>query len=255
MVYKNDFVAVVMYNGQILREDGGSVKLPFGAEYSVRVKNKNTVRALVNVEVDGRDALDGNSLVVAANSDVDLEGFMKGRNVTNHFKFIQKTKQIAEHRGDRIDDGMIRVEFQFEKQLGLGDFDTNTHFHYHTPTYYKPPMYGDFRTTTFSSDVDTPSYNVCDSSPKGLRRGVSPSLDEGITVEGSESNQSFCRGTIGVLETTKSVINICLRGVNSKGNTLVRKPVTVKAKLTCSSCGKRSKSSFKYCPTCGTFLR
>ena len=47
MVYKSNFVAVVKTNGTILREKGESndeVYLPFGNEYSLLLKNKNSKR-------------------------------------------------------------------------------------------------------------------------------------------------------------------------------------------------------------------
>ena len=79
-----------------------------------------------------------------------------------------------------------------------------------------------------------------------------PLDDEGITVKGSECYQSFRYGSIGELEQSQ-VITINLKGMITSGST-IEKPVTVKDKLTCSSCGTKSKSSFKFCPNCGTFL-
>lgn len=123
MVYVKDskFIAVVTHNGKILRdfkneEDNFQVKLPFGEEYGLRFKNMNTTRVAVSVYVDGEDALDGSRIVVEPNESHDLEGFMKGNTVKNKFKFIEKTDKIKEHRGENIDDGMIRIEYQFEKK-------------------------------------------------------------------------------------------------------------------------------------------
>lgn len=123
MVYVKDskFIAVITHNGKILRDfknedENFQVKLPFGEEYGIRFKNMNTTRVAVSVYVDGQDALDGRRIVVEPNESHNLEGFMKGNTVKNKFKFIEKTDQISEHRGDKIDDGMIRIEYQFEKQ-------------------------------------------------------------------------------------------------------------------------------------------
>ena len=116
MVYKDRFVAVVKCNGRVLREKDNIITLPFGSEYSLLLKNLESRKAIARVWIDGQDVIDG-SLVLEPNSELELEGFLKGYEVGNKFKFIQKTEEIAEHRGDRIDDGVIRIEYRFEKKV------------------------------------------------------------------------------------------------------------------------------------------
>ena len=115
MTYADKFVVEVKQNGKILRIKNGAVYLPFGSEYSIFLKNLNSKRASVNISIDGEDVLDNNSLVLDANSSTELEGFLRGNTAKNRFRFINKTKEISEHRGDRADDGLLRVEFAFEK--------------------------------------------------------------------------------------------------------------------------------------------
>jgi hypothetical protein len=116
MTFKKNFVAVVKSKGKVLRERNGVVNVPFGSEYSLLFKNLESRKAIVNVDVDGEDALDGQSLIVQPNSTSELQGFLNGRKATNRFRFIEKTKEISDYRGDRIDDGVIRVEFRHEKE-------------------------------------------------------------------------------------------------------------------------------------------
>ena len=123
MVYQKDskFVAVITCNGKILRdfkndEDNYQVKLPFGSEYGIRLKNLNTTKCAFSVYIDGEDVLNGSRIILNPNESHDLEGFMDNNIVKNKFKFIEKTKKISEYRGDKIDDGMIRIEYQFEKK-------------------------------------------------------------------------------------------------------------------------------------------
>jgi len=80
-----------------------------------------------------------------------------------------------------------------------------------------------------------------------------PLPDEGITVKGSEMYEQYSYGSIGELEDS-SVVVISLKGMQHSSGVVVSEPVTVKTKLECSSCGLKSKSSYKYCPNCGTFL-
>jgi len=79
-----------------------------------------------------------------------------------------------------------------------------------------------------------------------------PEQDEGITVKGSECNQEFRYTVMGELEQSKVII-IKMRGMTSSGDT-IETPVTVQTKLECKTCGTKSKSSFKFCPNCGTYL-
>ena len=128
MMYKNNFVVVVKCNGQILREQGSTVYLPYGSEYSILLKNKDTRKASVGIEVDGRDALNGNRLIIGGNSTEEVKGFMRNMRKTNRFKFIKKTREIQKHRGDKIDDGLIRVTYRFEKRKRRPEIH-----------YYEPP--------------------------------------------------------------------------------------------------------------------
>jgi hypothetical protein len=118
MVYHNNFVAAIKVGGKILREQSDVVALPFGSEYSIYLKNQNSVRALVRVSIDGKytsDVSDG-WFIIGANDMLELERFIHNGNFDkgNRFKFIERTAQIEEHRGIGGDDGLVRVEYKFE---------------------------------------------------------------------------------------------------------------------------------------------
>ena len=119
MVYSDKLVVVLKHKGKILREHKDVVTLPFGSEYSILVKNLNTAKAKVSIEIDGEHVLDGQALLVDANTTTELKGFLKGSRTTNRFKFIEKTAQISNYRGDRIDDGIIRVEYNNSTGIGV----------------------------------------------------------------------------------------------------------------------------------------
>lgn len=65
-MYSDKLVACIKVNGRILRENKGNVLLPFGCEYSILVKNLDSVRQQVNISVDGKMA--GDNLIIAPNS-------------------------------------------------------------------------------------------------------------------------------------------------------------------------------------------
>ena len=73
MMYQEKFIAVVKCNNKILREQNKcEVHLPFGSEYSLLFKNLDSRRVNVNVSIDGTDILFGRSLVIDANSEMEL---------------------------------------------------------------------------------------------------------------------------------------------------------------------------------------
>ena len=116
-MYESKLVASLKANGKILREFKDTVYIPFGSEYSFLLKNLNTTRALVNVFIDGEDMTPG-GLVLNAGQEVDLERSIKGGNLKegNKFKFIERTSAIEDGpRGVKLEDGLVRIEFQFEK--------------------------------------------------------------------------------------------------------------------------------------------
>ena len=254
-MYMKNFIVVVKHMGKVLRERDGLVSLPFGAEYELLLKNKNSVKAVVSVEIDGEDVLDSNQLVIEPNTSIPLMGFMGGMNVKNRFKFIKKTKEIADYRGDRVDDGLIRVEFRFEKKYSQpvvtyythsgrsgGDFYKNNDWHVSGDSCYR---FSSSKSYSKSGDLGNISCLYSNSSL--------PTNDEGITVKGSKTNQSFVYGSAGVLENCSDVIILRLSGLKTGGK-VVRKPVTVKSRFTCSTCGRKSRSGSKFCYNCGTYL-
>ena len=271
MTYKKNFVVVIKNQGKILRENSeGLVRLPYLCEYSILLKNLNSKKALVKISIDGQSI--GNDLVMEPNSTTEVKRFIENLDKGNSFRFIQKTKKIVEHRGDKIDDGMIRVEVTYEK-------DVPSYTYYNYPIYYYPIYYppiqpvwpNDISTVTWtanSGDVvnckTNTSYNNGQNNTTSdyTCRTDKPSVnfintmelknDEGITVKGSENHQKFHYGSIGQLEENSIVIVLRLQGYS--GPAQVTRPITVKTKMVCETCGKHNKSSNKYCSRCGTFL-
>lgn len=285
-MYANKIVASIKANGRILRENKDTVYIPFGSEYSFLLKNLNTTRALVNVFIDGEDMTPG-GLVLNAGQEVDLERSIKGGNLKegNRFKFIERTSAIEDGpRGVKLEDGLVRIEFQFEKPpmrvTELPDWQRKSIF---------GPMYGNHGGITGS--MTPTSYNV-----NGAMRGidwskngevtaqaasasidkycadngiinkmeihdgmatmdsyVAPKNDIGITVPGSKSTQSFTTTYMNAMEAEKHTIVLKLLG-ETADNRPVLKPVTTKHKPKCVTCGKQNKANAKFCSECGTAL-
>jgi hypothetical protein len=240
MVYNQKFVVAIKVNGKILRENSGDIFIPFGSEYSIMLKNLNSVKAVASIHVDGEDVLDNHEVIVPANTSVEIEGFSKNKKVTNKFKFIKKTEQITNYRGNKIDDGLVRVSFKFEEG------STASIWWHHTPiqTYVSHQTY----TPNCWADSSTP----LGSSSCVFAANCDTQNTDGITVKGSTSSQQFSNGFVGNLETTENVIVLKLVGYIK--STPIKEAVLVKTKITCDTCGKKSKTSNKFCSNCGTAL-
>jgi len=293
-MYQSKLVASLKANGKILREFKDTVYIPFGSEYSFLIKNLHTQRACVNIFIDGESVVEG-GLVVNAGQEIDLERYVKegSLNAGNKFKFIERTSSIEEHRGTKLEDGLVRIEFQYEKQPLQDWFTMNRGFN--NNIYAKSSEYrgvtdkfsaGDANTWLQASGSTYATTNVSQMNVGGALRGVDYSKGEavkaaaasaidqvvpqsmnvhdgmatmdsyndvGITVPGSKSTQKFQTVTMGVMETEKHSIVLKLLG-ETPDNKPVLKPVTVKAKQKCDTCGKVNKAHSKFCVECGTAL-
>lgn len=264
-MYKDRFVVAVKVGGSILREKNGVVYLPFGSEYSLLLKNLESRKSSIKISIDGQDVMNGHSILLAPNSSIDLERFVESMDRGNRFKFIQKTKEIVDHRGDRVDDGIVRVEFAFEqvtKHVNVIEHMDHCHHHHHHHDYYPYRPYWPYSPywvwTSTLGDIPHITYSSCET--KGMSSGnvtcfvnqSSPLPDEGITVRGSESRQCFHEGYIGVLDPSEVII-IRLRGEGSVGVN-VEKPLTVNERVKCSSCGRALLFGANFCEKCGTAI-
>ena len=276
MTYNEKFIAVIKSNGKILREQNQTVLLPFKSEFSILLKNLESRKCKIKVSIDGTDVLGGNSLILQPNTETELNGFLKENIVTNRFKFIQKTQQISDFIGDKIDDGIVRVEYWFEKYVVQ-----NPIYWYNQPMVYprqdhwyynnigggcSGDVYGSAGTVTTSHSRDAIGKNInfnseanstgkittCCFSSQNLR-SVKENHDEGITVKGSPINEQYSYSYIGNLEDTSHVIILKLKGQTNNGD-IIEKCVDVKTKKICPTCGTRSKYYVRYCGNCGTCL-
>jgi len=297
-MYSNKFAACIIVDDEVVREvrkDGAdNFYLPFGTDYQIRLKNLDHRRAVVSISIDGEDVLDGSRLVVEGNSTTDLKGFLdsKTNNARNGFRFIEKTERVSEHRGDRVDDGLVRIEVQFEeafpkieqiiKYVPQQPFQPfNQPWDSWFPGSYRPTIwYGSGFTHTTAGIV--PGSNVtgqtfqwsgdginnvqCNVNEHTMDMGEDVDLsnlpettntsltgNDGITVTGPIINQVFGTTHVHRLTAEKVVLVFRLVGKGSDSKP-VAKPLLVKSKIECHTCGEKCKSGTKFCPECGTCL-
>ena len=284
MMYHQKMVASIKANGRILRESNETVYIPFGSEYSILLKNLNTVRAVVNVFIDG-DNIVPDGIVLGVGQEIDLERSIKNHNLNegNRFKFIERTAAVENGpRGIKLEDGLIRIEFQFEKAVPQSTtawgstwndkWKNNTYEHgirgstsgdflnvggsLRSVDHSK----GEYVKTMASQNINQyfADNNILASATSAVHDGIatmdwSPANDVGVTVPGSKSEQKFQTTSLGTLETEKHCIVLKLLG-ETPDNRPVEKPITVKAKPKCVTCGKQNRAHAKFCTECGTAL-
>ena len=275
-MYQNKMAVSVKVAGKVLREHGETVALPFGAEYELSFKNLNSVRALVTISIDGQDATEGVQLVVPANGVLALERFIKNGNFKsgNRFKFIERAAKIENHRGIGAEDGLIRIEYQYEKTAAQFVWPLTNQIVY-TP----PPPYCISQPTRFQGPYFTQPYITCGmaqtqssqqpgSQTINISAGVAGetiltaaptnttttahTAAAGITVPGSVSEQTFSSVFAIPTDGVKHVMVIRLLGEIHGAEVL--QPVFVKSKLTCAVCGTVNKGNAKFCGECGAAL-
>jgi hypothetical protein len=270
MMYNNKAAVAIKVNGKVLREFKDTVYVPFGSEYSLLLKNLNTVRAIFNIYIDGDNVVPG-GLVLNAGQEIDLQRAIRNGNMNegNRFKFIERTGKIEDHRGVKIEDGLIRVEVQFEKVYKRQDG-----IQWNQPIWVGQPPYNGNPTWTVNNSVLRSSGHVHEgvacsdvsytatsmavgssitASAATQSFNAAPQTETGITVAGSKSEQKFVTASWFATESEKHNIILRLLG-ETPDNEAVRKPITVKAKPKCVTCGKQNKATAKFCSECGTAL-
>lgn len=258
-MYQDKLVVAIKVAGRILRESGDTVSLPFGSEYSLLLKNMNSVRTQVSVSIDGEDVMGGSRLILQPNSAFDLERFMRSNNMEagNRFKFIERTAAVEQHRGVGAEDGLIRVE-AWREEVALPTFGSPP-YRPIVKRYVRPPGIprhsgpsgsGPLRGmgmrsfASYNYNVTAAACNVGASEPE---RG-----DAGITVSGSQSNQQFYSVMGFPIEAHSAVIVLRIRGAIA--GAAVVGPVTVDVRPECQTCGKVGAANDEFCARCGTSL-
>lgn len=260
-------VACLKANGKVLREFKDTVYVPFGSEYSILIKNLNSVRAIVDITIDGTDAVPG-GLVVNSNEEIDLERFVKDMSQGNKFKFIERTSQIEDGpRGIKAEDGLIRISFKYEvprqvfynNTIMRGQIFGNNSGQWPSASGSTGGMVYDSFTNisqcnaSVTNDINLKKmFTANQVSASSAQLSATAQSDVGITVPGSLSSQKFTTVSSFQTETEEHVMVLRLAG--DLGQNKVTKPVTVKAKPKCVTCGKQNKATAKFCTECGTAL-
>ena len=221
-MYSNKFVVVVIVDGKIQQEtQNGICEIPFGSHYTVRLRNKNSKRAICKLSIDNESVGD---FIIPANSHIDIEC---PTHVDRKFRFAALDSEAAYDQGknahfEQGHHGLIKAEFALERELyHTVNFPAN--YYPFTPAYpgfFDTKKYPPIRQTYCLSANDPTATYCCNSvvAPKavyGSINNVSQNINTfaGVTVEGDKSNQSFT-SVYFEHDYNWSTLTIKLRGYN-----------------------------------------
>lgn len=225
MVYFSKFVTCVLVNGQVQKElSDGIVPIHFGAEYSLRFRNKNDRRAVVKFTIDGEN-VSGGGYIIPANSYIDIH---RHADKDAKFKFVgidsPDAVDFGKNKSNTIN-GIVEARFYFEKPQQYANYWYN---YTEYPNLIKP-TFGECKSFSLQS-TPTMSFN---------------SLQEGCTVEGAMSGQMFTTAHVD-LEAECVCLRLTLRGFSPEN------PAQEATIMYCTNCGnKKSRSSDNFCGLCG----
>jgi hypothetical protein len=179
---------------EIRKDNEPTVYMPFGSEYSIFLKNKTLSRAKFKVKLDGKYVHpENNAFVINANSSFNLERFLLDGDLNKgeKFKFVNVEGSGEEPGAD--ENGLIEVKINIEKvsrYLSDDIFGNGDHIRCCGSKIYN----GNSNPNVMFKSSLNRSYdtNAHDSSSLGFCEMDSVDLsDEGVTVGGSQSTQSF----------------------------------------------------------------
>lgn len=214
-MYNNKLAVAIKSAGKVLREFQDQVYVPFNSEYSILIKNLNSTRALVRVMVDETEVC-SDGLVINPNSSLELERFVKNLDKGNRFKFIERTGKIEDTRGIKIEDGLIRVEFQFEKVVEKVTHEVHHEYIHHYDRYWWDDWYW-WDNRHWRRDPPPPYRVTYRSDCGGYGSGIASSGSSGLV---GSSSGSVVRSLMNSGDGSVAV-NLCnASGAGSAGNVM-----------------------------------
>jgi hypothetical protein len=253
MAYQNRFVVTIIKDGHIMKElANGSVPIEFGSEYKIRLRNKHNRRAVCNLSIDGEN-VSGGGFIIPANSFIDIE---RPVDVAKKFKFVSLESEEAYDFGKNGSNhnkikGTIVAEFALEKEH-MFDWVCRPMVKSY-PYGYDNIRYGcdnivESKTSTgyisntsvdglLKSKDESFSLRTKQLSSMNAVQSCSSNLQDGATVEGSKSHQSFQTAYFNS-ENNWTTVRLFLQGFEPQPRTENVKVVEIKDEVKFESVDK-----------------
>jgi hypothetical protein len=112
-MYKDTIAIAIKHGNKPLPEFNNKFLIPDNTSFSIFLKNMNQKTAYINVFINEKKVT-LNKIKLKNKESIDIHRFED----TNHtFHFIKKTLELQKQRKNQLEDGLIRIEVDFEKTL------------------------------------------------------------------------------------------------------------------------------------------
>ena len=238
-----------------IKQFDGQVYLSDGDEYEIELFNPTQEVVLAKIKIDG-DYIAGGGIVLRRGERVFLERFLDSPNKFKYSTYVVSGNNTEVQDAIR-NNGYVEIEFYSEykptfpnRTIYSGNtYSTNT-INGNPITYTTTGNSGNFTLTSGTTTTNT-FYNASLTSNtfEGPNiRNLSNKVETGTTEKGSDSEQTF-------QHTNKTFNSFSFWNVAWQILPLSQKQYTAEEVGVnyCGNCGaKRKKSSFKFCPHCGS---
>ena len=235
-----------VYNGHV-------VFLNDKDNFEFEIHNPTQKSVLCKIKLNG-EYISTSGIVIKPGQRVFLERFLDSN---NKFEFsTYEVKDTSENRSAIDLNGDVRIEF-YNEQTYQPNYGSTLGLYGggNTTITTGSPYYGDITFTTSNSSIPTSFYSnssmVGGSTPQGpnIRSLKSKkSIETGRVEKGEKSNQRFTNSYQNFEYNVSHSVSLKILPLGTKNKT------TDEIKQYCTECGTKTKSKYKFCPSCGNKL-
>ena len=231
--------------------NGNTVFLNDKDNFELEIHNPTQKSILCKIKLNG-EYISISGIIVKPGQRVFLERFLDSNN-----KFEFSTYEVNDTSSNRVAidlNGDVRIEFYDEQTINqyphLSGGNWNTGW---SNINTGSPYYGDmtFTTSSSSANITMTSLNSNTNTFEGpnIRNLKSKkSIETGRVEKGEKSKQKFTNSYGRFNYHTSHQVSLKILPLSNKNKT------TEEIKHYCTECGTKTKSKYKFCPTCGNKL-
>jgi hypothetical protein len=237
--------------------NGHNVFLNDKDNFEFEIHNPTQKSVLCKIKLNG-DYISSTGIIIRPGQRVFLERFLDSN---NKFEFgTYEVKDTSENRSAIDLNGDVRIEF-YNEQTYIPNYgstlniigNTNSTFNSGSPylgSTTSKPSYGDI---TFTSSNSVSYYSnsipiVGETTPQGPNIRSKKSIETGRVEKGEKSNQKFTQSYENFEYFVSHQVSLKILPLSNKNKTVDE------IKQYCTECGTKTKSKYKFCPSCGNKL-
>ena len=245
-------------NKNRIKQYEDSVYLNDGQQFELEIFNPHQFKVLAKISINSKEISQA-GLVIRPGQRIYLERYL---DVAKKFKFeTYEVEDSTESKEAIAKNGQVKVEFFYELNLrgnywyGNSMTINSNNWAGTTITTNTPSIYctgtstgslGSGISYTSSSAVGNLSYGG--TTLNNVSMPVAGSIETGRIEKGEKSNQKFSSSNETFNSWMSHRMNFKILPLSNKNNT------SEDIKHYCTECGTKTKSKYKFCPTCGNKL-